>query len=97
MAHHKSAKKRIRSTARRAKAARQIRSHLKSLEKSLITFIRDNPSSTEGVKKLGPFYSALDKAVQKGVCHQNRVRRKKSQMALLFSAKKGASPSPQKL
>lgn len=97
MAHHKSAKKRIRCTARRAKAARQIRSHLRSLEKSLATLIREKPSSAEGAKKLDAFYSGMDKAVQKGIYHRNKARRKKSQMALLFHTKKESVTSPQNL
>ena len=94
MAHHKSAKKRIRLTARKSLAARQIRSHLRSLEKSLGVLIKDSPQAGGVAKKLDQFYSGMDKAVQKGIFHRNRARRKKSQMALLFSTQKPPSASP---
>ena len=95
MANHKSAKKRIRQTARRLKISKPLRSQLKSTEKTLKAALshkdapsqsKDAPSQSEVLKsKLSAFYSSMDRAVRKGVQHQNKAQRKKSQMAMMVN------------
>ncbi len=100
MANHKSAKKRIRQTARRLQTSKPVRSHLKSAEKTLKNLLSQGEKhKAEGLKnKLSAFYTLMDQAVRKGIQHKNKAMRKKSQMARLinqhFSKNKEKSPSP---
>lgn len=90
----KSAKKRVKltakATARNARTKKSLRTALKSFA---------SKSSTDNLSKA---YSALDTAAKKGLLHKNKVARKKRQLAAAAknagvkpsaSAKKKAAPA----
>jgi small subunit ribosomal protein S20 len=77
MAHHKSAKKRVRSTKRRAERNKAALSKVKTLVKKVVT-AEDNAKAQEYLKEAVAF---LDKTASKGRLHKNNVARKKSALA----------------
>ena len=85
MANHKSAKKRIRQTARRSLITKQVRSRLKTLEKQLHQSIQAKDKDA-ALKQLTVFYQAIDQSAKKGIHHKNKASRKKSQMTLLVNS-----------
>jgi small subunit ribosomal protein S20 len=74
MAHHKSAKKRVRSTKRRTERNKAALSKVKTLVKKVL--VSDDAASAQ--TNLKEAVSALDKSVTKGRMHKNTVARKKS-------------------
>jgi small subunit ribosomal protein S20 len=74
MAHHKSAKKRVRSTKRRAERNKAALSKVKTLVKKVLN-AEDNAKAQEYLKEATAF---LDKTASKGRLHKNNVARKKS-------------------
>jgi len=74
MAHHKSAKKRVRSTKKRAERNKAALSKVKSLVKKVLDS-KDAVKSQEALKVAVAF---LDKTASKGRMHKNTVARKKS-------------------
>lgn len=74
MAHHKSAKKRVRSTKRRAERNKATLSKVKTLVKKVLT-TEDSAAAQVSLKEAVSF---LDKTVSKGRMHKNTVARKKS-------------------
>ena len=84
MANHKSAKKRIRQTARRRKVNKSALRALSALEKSLITLIQ-NKEKDKALEQLKVFQAKMDRSVQKGLQNPNKVNRKKSQLTLLWN------------
>jgi small subunit ribosomal protein S20 len=74
MAHHKSAKKRVRSTKRRAERNKTALSKVKTLIKKVYD-TEDNAKVQEYLKEAVAF---LDKTASKGRLHKNTVARKKS-------------------
>jgi len=74
MAHHKSAKKRIRSNKKRTEFNKTASSKIKTLTKKVL--------SSEDVKEVEPVYketiATLDRSVTKGRLHKNTAARKKS-------------------
>ena len=74
MAHHKSAKKRVRSTKRRAERNKTALSKVKTLIKKVYD-TEDNAKAQEYLKEAVAF---LDKTASKGRLHKNTVARKKS-------------------
>ena len=74
MAHHKSAKKRVRSTKRRAERNKAALSKVKTLIKK-VQNAEDNTKAQEYLKEAVAF---LDKTASKGRLHKNNVARKKS-------------------
>lgn len=77
MAHHKSAKKRIRVSEKR----RQINKASISKSRTLVKKVLDTEDKTEAAVVLKDAISYLDKTVSKGRMHKNTVARKKSQLA----------------
>ena len=85
MANHASAKKRMRSSLRAKTYNGQIKSRLRTIERSLRKCIQDkNKDKAQQVFK--DFVKKTDQSVSKGVFHRNRANRKKSQMQLLLNA-----------
>jgi small subunit ribosomal protein S20 len=77
MAHHKSAKKRIRvSEKRRLNNKASI-----SKSRTLVKKVLDTEDKAEAAVALKEAVSYLDKTVSKGRLHKNTVARKKSRLA----------------
>ena len=81
MAHHKSAKKRIRQTEKRTLRNRALRSSTRTAIKKFRVLLEEgNPESLKtaypGVQK------TIDKAVTKGVLHRCTAARYKSRLAI---------------
>ncbi|MGE5499125.1 MAG: 30S ribosomal protein S20 [Syntrophothermus sp.] len=74
MAHHKSAKKRIKVTARRTAENKIANSKIKTLVKKVLN--NDEKAEVEAAYKQA--VSAIDKNVTKGRLHKNTAARKKS-------------------
>lgn len=74
MAHHKSAKKRIRTTERRTAINRTAVSKVKTLTKKVLE--SENLNEAQNLYKEA--VSTLDKNVAKGRIHKNTASRKKS-------------------
>ena len=75
MPNIKSAKKRVKVTARRTLRNKMIKSNLKTLLRKAFA-----EGSDENAKMLA--ISALDKAVSKGILHKNNAARKKSKLSV---------------
>ena len=76
MAHHKSAKKRIRSSERKKEINKAITSKIKTSTKKVLT--SDNKEEAE--KSYKEAVSVLDRSVDKGKIKKNTAARKKSQL-----------------
>ena len=87
MANHKSAKKRIRQTARRHLVNQSLKTRLKSLEKNLHQLI-EKKDKQKALKSLNLFNKEMDQSVLKGLYHKNKVCRKKSRLSALVNAVK---------
>ena len=74
MAHHKSAKKRVRSTKRREVRNKAALSKAKTLVKKVLV----SDDATTAHTSLKEAVSFLDKTAAKGRMHKNTVARKKS-------------------
>lgn len=76
MAHHKSAKKRIRSSERRKKINKMTDSKIKTVVKKTLA-----TSTKEDVEKLyKEAIAIIDKGVAKGRLHKNNAARKKAKI-----------------
>ena len=80
MANHKSAKKRIRSSKKRAQINKRILNSIKACEKQLKKDLADKKSKAieEGLKKL---FKLSDTGKSKGIIKKNTANRKKSRFA----------------
>ena len=76
MAHHKSAKKRIRSSERKREINKAITSKIKTSTKKV--FSSNNKEEVEKLHKEA--VSVLDRSVDKGKIKKNTAARKKSQL-----------------
>ncbi|MEW6703071.1 MAG: 30S ribosomal protein S20 [Bacteroidota bacterium] len=74
MAHHKSAKKRVRSTKKRAERNKAALSKVKTLVKKVF----DTEDPVKAQENLKDAVSFLDKTASKGRLHKNTVARRKS-------------------
>ena len=80
MANLKSSKKDIRRITKRTARNRNVRSRLKSLQKSLKTALAgEDAESTKTAATL--YVSALDKAAKRHIIHPNKASRHKSACA----------------
>ncbi|MBU5453913.1 30S ribosomal protein S20 [Caproiciproducens sp. MSJ-32] len=85
MANIKSAKKRIKVTAKKTAQNRMIKSSVKTVIKKFEAAVASN--NLEEAKALFPQVAkSLDMAAQKGVLHKNMVARKKSRLAARLNA-----------
>lgn len=80
MANHKSALKRIRSTARRRMRNRVYRSKTRTEVKKARAVLADGESIEDAIQQTRAAVSQLDKAVTKGVMHKNTASRSKSRL-----------------
>ncbi len=85
MAHHKSAKKRIRRNARRAEINRsrvsRIRTYVKNVELAIAG--GDKAAASEALREAQP---EMHRGVNKGVMHQNTVGRRISRFSARIKA-----------
>ena len=81
MAHHKSAKKRIRQNikknARNKSAMSLLRTEIKK-----ITALVNEQKKEEATKALNAVHKIIDKSASKGLIHKNNAARKKSALAI---------------
>ena len=81
MAHHKSAKKRIRQTARRTTINRarvsRVRSHIKKVETAIAS--GDKKAAEAALKEAQP---EIHRGAVKGVIHRNTAARKLSRLSV---------------
>ena len=75
MPNIKSAKKRVKVTARRTLRNKMLKSRLKTILRKAFEDGSDKNSKLLAIKE-------LDKAVSKGILHKNNVARKKSQLSV---------------
>ena len=80
MAHHKSAKKRIRQTARRTEVNGARRSRIRTFVKKVETAIAkgDKSAAESAFREAQP---EMQRGVTKGVLHRNTVSRKLSRLS----------------
>ena len=81
MANHKSAKKYMRSSKRKAQANKRLRSSLRSCEKGLRRDLtaKNKESVEKGMKQL---FRLADRAKKRGVIKPNAASRKKSRFSV---------------
>lgn len=93
MAHHKSAKKRIKTNEKRRLYNRSIKSRLKTytryFSESVETAEKDSANAAtyreDAAAKLVKAVSEIQKAVSKGVVHKNTAGRKVGRLTLRFN------------
>jgi len=85
VANHKSAKKRIRRTARRQLINKSAINNLRTLEKKLRQTI-ENKDKNKALEQLKTLHSEMDRSIRKGVHHKNKINRKKSRLSLLVNS-----------
>ena len=80
MAHHKSAKKRIRQTIKRTARNRSLRSSMRTAIKQYRTLLEQGDAgvATEAFPKI---QKTIDKMVTKGILHRNTAARYKSRLS----------------
>lgn len=83
MPNIKSAKKRVRIAEENRKRNKSIRTRIKNITRKLRE--EKDPKKAEELLKVA--YSAVDKAVKKGVLHKNTAARKKAQFNRLIKEK----------
>jgi len=79
----KSAKKRVRIAEENRKRNKSIRTRIKNITRKL----REEKDPKKAGELLKVAYSAVDKAVKKGVLHKNTAARKKAQFNRLIKEK----------
>jgi small subunit ribosomal protein S20 len=82
MASHKSAKKRIRTTARRKATNKMADSKIKTVVKKVLSAKEKN----EAEKLYKEAIALLDKSATKGRIHPNNASRKKSRLTKYFNS-----------
>lgn len=85
MANHVSALKRVRQTRVRTARNRSSASRLRTAMKKLRLAIETGDQAT-AQQLFSPTVSQIDKAIQKGVLHQNAAGRYKSHLTTAFNA-----------
>ncbi|HWS30093.1 MAG TPA: 30S ribosomal protein S20 [Clostridia bacterium] len=86
MANHKSALKRVGTTAKKNLRNRMVASQVKTAVKSFDTVVASGDKAAAD-KAFVQTVSTVDKAAAKGVIHKNAANRKKAQLAKKLTAK----------
>ena len=81
MANIKSAKKRIKVTAKKALRNRSVKSAMKSNLKKFYAVVESGDKAA-ATAMLPQITAVVDKAASKGILHKNAAARKKSQLAV---------------
>ena len=89
MPNIKSAKKRVRTSAKNNLRNRAIKSSLKTIIKKFDQAVSEN-NGDKASALLKEANSALDKAASKGTIHKNKADRKKAQLAKSLDALKAS-------
>ncbi|HJY86147.1 MAG TPA: 30S ribosomal protein S20 [Candidatus Acidoferrales bacterium] len=89
----KSVLKRARQTLRRAEVNRSNRTHVRSMIRRLRTALLTGDAAVAG-NLLQPTLSAIDRAIGKGVLHENTANRYKSRLTLAYNALRAPKSSP---
>ena len=84
MAQHKSALKRIRSSARRQKRNESLHSRMKTMIKK----VRSESDKTKAENTLRQTVSLMDKLAQKRVIHPNKAANQKAKLTRLVNSLK---------
>ena len=85
MAHHKSAKKRIRRNEKRRLRNKAVRSRMKTEIKKLLSAVAEK--NAEKAEQLLPqVISVIDSAKSKGVIHKNNASRRVSRLTRLVNS-----------
>ena len=77
MPQHKSAKKRMKTSARDRQRNRAVKSHIRRALKSLSKAMEEGDSQ----EQLRQAHSVLDKAAKQGVIHTSQANRRKARLA----------------
>lgn len=80
MANHKSALKRIRSSAQRRTRNRIYRSKTRTEVKKAVNTLQTGTNVEDAIAQTRKAVSQLDKAASKGIIHKNQAARKKSRL-----------------
>lgn len=80
MANHKSALKRIRSSARRRVQNRVYKSRTRTEKKKALQLLQSGSDPKAALEQTRLAVSQLDKAAAKGVIHKNNAARQKSRL-----------------
>jgi small subunit ribosomal protein S20 len=86
LANHKSALKRVGTTAKKNLRNRMVTSQVKTAMKSFDTVVASGDNAAVS-KAFVQTVSTVDKAAAKGVIHKNAANRKKAQLAKKLTAK----------
>ena len=81
----KSVLKRAQQALRRGEVNRANRTRVRSMIKRLRTALSAGDAATAG-NLLAPTFSAIDRAISKGVLHENTANRYKSRLTLAYNA-----------
>ncbi len=85
MAHHKSAKKRIRSDARKNERNKSYMSTVRTVVKKFRQAVAADPKSDEAKKAFIDAQSMLHKAATKGILHRNNASRRVSRLSAMLA------------
>ena len=80
MANTKSAAKRARQTRRHALHNRSVRSHLRSMQKRVVS-----GGGNSDANQVRALISAIDKAAKRGIIHRNAANRRKARLRKALS------------
>jgi small subunit ribosomal protein S20 len=83
VANTSSAKKAVRTIARRTEENKSIRSGIKTVVKKAHDAIKEGKTGIQAVRQAE---SSIDKAVSKGVVHKNKAARQKSRLMKRLNA-----------
>lgn len=97
MAHHKSARKRIRRNGRASERNSQYLSSVRTAIKKLRVAVAGAASGQTGKAELGPLFVAaqtkIAKAAAKGILHKNNASRRIGRLAALLKTAETAAPA----
>lgn len=80
----KSAKKRVKTAAKRSERNREWKEALKSSIKSFEKLVEDG-NAAEAKDQLQKTIKVIDKAANKGIIHKNNAARKKSRLSKMYN------------
>lgn len=80
MPNVKSAKKRVRQTAKRRLRNKSYKTRVKNSIKKVLVAIEEKKEKDEVMELLNSSFSIIDKAAKKGVIHKNNASRKKARL-----------------
>ncbi len=82
-----SAKKRVRTSAKKAEQNKKWKKGMKLAIKDYKKLIEGNPSQEEAEESLAYAYKMIDKAVKNNIIHENNAARKKSRLTRMLNEK----------